>query len=53
MITIWMAALALSGTTPATVPTPYEAGHFFATPQTKAGPSLRLLGDASGGGVDA
>ncbi len=54
MITIWMAALALAGAAPTqTVPTQYEAGHFFATPQTRAGPSLRLLVDIGGGGVDA
>ncbi len=52
MITIWMAALALAGTTPAqTIPTQYEAGHFFATPQTAAGQSLRLLVDTGGGGA--
>ena len=52
MITIWMAALALAGSTSAqTIPTQYEAGHFFATPQTAAGQSLRLLVDTGGGGV--
>ena len=52
VITIWMAALALAGTTPAqTIPTHYEAGHFYATPQTASGSSLRLLVDTGGGGV--
>ncbi len=52
MITIWMAALALAGSTPAqTIPTQYEAGHFFAAPQTAAGQSLRLLVDTGGGGM--
>lgn len=51
MITIWIAALALAGSTPAqTIPTQYEAGHFFATPRTAAGQSLRLLVDTGGGG---
>ncbi|CAM5630885.1 hypothetical protein [Rhodanobacter lindaniclasticus] len=52
MITIWMAALALAGTAPAqTLPTHYEAGHFYATPETADGASLRLLVDTGGGGV--
>lgn len=33
------------------VPTHYEAGHFFATPTTKAGQTLRLLVDTGGGGT--
>ncbi|MGB3747972.1 MAG: hypothetical protein WA961_07215 [Rhodanobacter sp.] len=52
MITIWMAALALAGAAPAqTLPTHVEAGHFYATPQTMDGSSLRLLVDTGGGGV--
>lgn len=52
MITIWMAALALAGTAPAqTLPTHYEAGHFYAAPETADGASLRLLVDTGGGGV--
>jgi hypothetical protein len=52
MITMWMAALALTGAVPAqTLPTHYEAGHFYATPQTVDGSSLRLLVDTGGGGV--
>ena len=52
MIMIWMAALALAGTAPAqTLPTRYEAGHFYATPRTADGLSLRLLVDTGGGGV--
>jgi hypothetical protein len=33
------------------VPTTYEAGHFFATPVTSDGKTLRLLVDTGGGGV--
>ncbi|HUA80027.1 MAG TPA: hypothetical protein VL997_06625 [Dyella sp.] len=33
-----------------TVPTVYEAGHFFAVPQTRDGQRLRLLVDTGGGG---
>jgi hypothetical protein len=52
MITIWMAALALAGATSAqTIPTHYEAGHFYATPQTVDGSSLRLLVETGGGGA--
>jgi len=52
MITIWIAATVLAGATPAqTIPTRYEAGHFFATPRTTTGQSLRLLVDTGGGGV--
>ncbi len=51
MITIWITALALLGSTPPQIiPTHYEAGRFFATPQTSAGDSLRLLVDTGGGG---
>jgi hypothetical protein len=32
------------------VPTTYEAGHFFATPTTRDGKTLRLLVDTGGGG---
>lgn len=54
MSMMWMAALALAGATSAqTIPTQYEAGHFFATPQTTAGQSLRLLVDTGGGGTAA
>jgi hypothetical protein len=52
MISIGMAALALAGAAPAqTLPTHYEAGHFYATPQTVDGSSLRLLVDTGGGGA--
>lgn len=33
------------------IPTVYEAGHFFATPTTHDGKTLRLLVDTGGGGV--
>ncbi len=50
MSTIWIAALALAGTaTTQVLPTHYEAGHFYATPQTADGASLRLLVDTGGG----
>jgi len=32
------------------VPTAYEAGHFYATPQTANGQTLKLLVDTGGGG---
>jgi hypothetical protein len=52
MITTWMAGLALAGAATAqTLPTHYEAGHFYATPHTADGSSLRLLVDTGGGGV--
>jgi hypothetical protein len=52
MISIGMAALALAGAAPAQMlPTHYEAGHFYATPQTVDGSSLRLLVDTGGGGA--
>lgn len=34
------------------VPTVFEAGHFFATPETASGQQLKLLVDTGGGGVD-
>ncbi|RDI99157.1 hypothetical protein DVT68_11830 [Dyella solisilvae] len=34
------------------VPTVFEAGHFFATPETESGEHLKLLVDTGGGGVD-
>src|SRR5487761_753495 len=51
MIMIWIATLALAGTPAQTISTQYEAGHFFATPRTAAGASLRLLVDTGGGGA--
>lgn len=33
------------------LPTSYEAGHFYATPETAAGQKLRLLVDTGGGGT--
>lgn len=50
-----MLAFALSvaaSATAVTVPTRYEAGHFYALPQTAGGQSLRLLVDTGGGGSD-
>lgn len=47
-----LAAVALgTRTSPTIIPTHYEAGHFFATPTTKAGQPLRLLVDTGGGGT--
>ncbi|AIF48504.1 hypothetical protein [Dyella japonica] len=34
------------------VPTVFEAGHFFVTPETASGERLKLLVDTGGGGVD-
>lgn len=48
-----MLALVLAMAAAATariVPTRYEAGHFYATPRTQGGQSLRLLVDTGGGG---
>lgn len=44
-------AAATAAATAQTVPTRYEAGHFYATPQTADGQSLRLLVDSGGGGA--
>lgn len=46
-------AMALTGaaTTAQTVPTQYAAGHFYATPQTASGQTLRLIVDTGGGGT--
>ena len=46
-------AAAPAGTTPATaqvLPTVYEAGHFYAVPETVDGQRLRLVVDTGGGG---
>lgn len=43
--------LATAAATAQVVPTDYEAGHFYATPRTTAGQSLRLLVDTGGGGA--
>jgi predicted aspartyl protease len=55
MLRVSMALVALLGTVFAAdaatvVPTVYEAGHFFATPTTKDGHSLRILIDTGAGG---
>lgn len=52
---ILAAALAATPTTTASataqvLPTAYEAGHFYAVPETVAGKKLRLLVDTGGGG---
>lgn len=52
MILAILVATALVASAPATiVPTHYEAGHFFATPTTRDGQTLRLLVDTGGGGT--
>lgn len=52
MILAILAVTALGASASATtIPTHYEAGHFFATPTTKAGQTLRLLVDTGGGGT--
>lgn len=42
--------LTAAAATAQVVPTDYEAGHFYATPRTTGGQSLRLLVDTGGGG---
>lgn len=49
MLALMLAAA--TATTSQTVPTQYEAGHFYATPQTTGGQSLHLLVDTGGGGA--
>lgn len=52
MILTMMFAMAAAGSVSAqTVPTSYEAGHFYATPHTVSGKSMRLLVDTGGGGA--
>ncbi len=43
--------LAAAAATAQVVPTDYAAGHFYATPRTSGGQSLRLLVDTGGGGA--
>jgi len=50
-IALFAAALLVGATSAQTIPTHYEAGHFYATPQTTNGSSLRLLVDTGGGGA--
>lgn len=48
------AGAAVAATQPATatvLPTSYEAGHFYATPETTGGQRLKLLVDTGGGGA--
>src|SRR5215469_7693771 len=47
---LWFMAGAMHAETAQVVPTVYEAGHFFATPETRDGQRLRLLVDTGGGG---
>ncbi|MGN6739056.1 hypothetical protein [Dyella sp.] len=49
MLALMLAAA--TATTAQAVPTQYEAGHFYATPQTTGGQSLHLLVDTGGGGA--
>ncbi|HEX7815617.1 hypothetical protein [Dyella sp.] len=44
-------ALTGAGSTAQVMPTQYVAGHFYATPQTASGQTLRLIVDTGGGGV--
>ena len=52
----WLAALTLayvhgaSADTAQVIPTTYEAGHFYAVPETRDGQRLKLLVDTGGGG---
>jgi hypothetical protein len=57
MLRVSTALVALSGFSAAAhaatvVPTVYEAGHFFATPRTSDGTSLRILFDTGAGGAN-
>jgi hypothetical protein len=51
----WLITLALAsfatGATSQELPITYEAGHFYATPETTNGQTLRLLVDTGGGGT--
>lgn len=47
---LWLMAGSMPAATAQVVPTVYEAGHFFATPETRDGHRLRLLVDTGGGG---
>jgi predicted aspartyl protease len=56
MLRVSMAIVAMFGATATAeaatvIPTVYEAGHFFATPTTKKGKTLRLVVDTGGGGI--
>ncbi|QNK01851.1 hypothetical protein [Dyella telluris] len=56
MILAWSLIAAAATTSAAShaqvVPTVFEAGHFFATPETVTGERLKLLVDTGGGGAD-
>lgn len=41
---------ATTGTAPQVMPTVYEAGHFYAVPETRDGQRLKLVVDTGGGG---
>lgn len=53
IIFIFISAAALAGKPAQVIPTTYEAGHFFATPETADGQRVRLLVDTGGGGAGA
>lgn len=50
-IMVVAAAGVFAGAGSQVVPTTYEAGHFYATPETADGQTLRLLVDTGGGGT--
>lgn len=50
MIIALFASLSLAASSQV-IPTRYEAGHFYAVPQTASGRSMRLMVDTGGGGV--
>jgi hypothetical protein len=47
---LWFFADSMSTVRPQVLPTVYEAGHFFAVPETSDGQRLKLLVDTGGGG---
>ncbi len=44
-------SIAHAGTNGRVIPTTFEAGHFYATPKTTKGQTIRLLVDTGGGGM--
>ena len=47
---LWFLADSMPSTPAQVLPTVYEAGHFFAVPETRGGQRLKLLVDTGGGG---